>query len=199
MLDRTATIDVDVVRCALVAAGGPFQVVVDQRLGLRVISGNPLAHRLFAVVGPLHQGLCGDVVLARNLLRLELDMVAAAGSGMHPSAAHAAQNFAVADFDLDHVVDVYAFALHGFRLRDGAREAVDKISPGGVRLTNAILYQPYDDIIRNELAGVHEFFRLQAERMADANRLAQHVTGGDLRDAVLLGDELRLRTFARAG
>ena len=57
-------------------------------------------------------------------------------------------------------------------------------------------------MIRSSLTSapdVHDGLGLQAERRAGLDGRAQHVAGGDLRDAVLLADEGGLRAFARAG
>ena len=51
----------------------------------------------------------------------------------------------------------------------------------------------------HQVAGVEVALGLQAERCAFADVLAEQVPGGDVRDAELLGQLLRLRAFARAG
>jgi hypothetical protein len=47
-------------------------------------------------------------------------------------------------------------------------------------------------------AGVHHLLGRQAQRRAGLDRGAQHVTGGNLRNAIALADEGGLRAFAGA-
>src|SRR5690606_346487 len=53
--------------------------------------------------------------------------------------------------------------------------------------------------VRHERTGVHHLLCGLAERSAGLDRGAQHVSGGDLRNAVFLRDERGLRAFARSG
>src|SRR5690606_33719770 len=48
-------------------------------------------------------------------------------------------------------------------------------------------------------AGIHDFLELQAQRGAGLDGGTQHVTGGDLWNTELLGDELCLSTFTGPG
>ena len=85
-------------------------------------------------------------------------------------------------------------------LRDGAREAVEQVAVGAVGLlAGAPCTRPMMMSSRHQPARVHHFLRGQAERRAGLDGGAQHVAGGDLRDAVLLPDEVGLGALAGAG
>ena len=78
--------------------------------------------------------------------------------------------------------------LHRLGLRDGAREAVEQEAVGAIGLRDALLDQADDDVVADQAASVHHLLGGQAERRAGLDRGAQHVAGGDLRDAVVLAD-----------
>ena len=69
-------------------------------------------------------------------------------------------------------------------LGDGAREAVKDEAVGGVRLTDALGDDAVDDVVGDELAPLHHRLRLLADVGALGHRLAQHLAGRELRDAV---------------
>ena len=105
LVDRADAGDLAVLRRLRIARGGPVPVVVDQRPRLRAIDLEALPHRLLAVVVALDQRLAGDVVLALDLRRIELDVVGAARGGVHAAPAHALDDLVVGHVDLEHVVD----------------------------------------------------------------------------------------------
>ncbi|MNP30027.1 hypothetical protein D3C76_1230820 [compost metagenome] len=115
---------------------------------------------------------------------------------MHATTGDAADDFLVVHGDLDHVVDGHAGVLQGFSLGDGARETVEEEAVGAIGLGDALLDQVDDQVIGNQATGVHHALGLQAQLGAGLDRCAQHVAGGNLRNAELLGDETGLSTFA---
>jgi hypothetical protein len=54
------------------------RVMVDQGRGVLIMDFEPPCRRLRAIVGPLHQLFAGQVILARNLWRMEQRVVSAA-------------------------------------------------------------------------------------------------------------------------
>ena len=118
---------------------------------------------------------------------------------MGASAAHALDDGGVGHVDFDHVVELDAGGLHGVGLRNGAWEAVEQKALGAIGLGDALLDQADDDVVADQAAGVHHLLGLHAQRRAGLDGGAQHVAGGDLRDAVLLADEGGLRAFAGTG
>jgi hypothetical protein len=113
--------------------------------------------------------------------------------------AHALDDGVEGHVDLQHHVQLDAGGLHGVGLRQGAREAVEQEAVGTVALRDAFLDQADDDVIADQAAAVHHLLGGQAQRRAGLDGGAQHVAGGNLRNAVLLADERGLRAFAGAG
>ncbi len=54
-----------------------------------------------------------------------------------------------------------------------------------------------DDLVRHQGALVHVLLGLRPHGCTRLDRRAEHVAGGDLHDAVLFGEALGLRAFAR--
>ncbi len=177
----------------------PARVVVDQRAGLRAVDLKALLHGFFLVVLALDQVLAGHVVLAGYFGWIELDVVGAAAGGVRAAAAHALDDGVEGHVDFQHVVELDAGCLQGVGLWNGAREAVKEEALGAVRLGDAFLNQTDDDVVADQGARVHDGLGLQAQRRARFDRRAQHVAGGDLRDAVFLADERGLRALSGAG
>ena len=98
-----------------------------------------------------------------------------------------------------HLLERDPGLLHRIGLGNGAGKAVEQVALGAVRLLQALGDQPDDDVVGHEAAGFHDLLRLQAERRAGLDGGAQHVAGGDLRDAEFFGDEAGLGTFAGTG
>lgn len=179
--------------------GRQLLVEVDQRLGLRMVDRQAVTHGLFLVVLALDQLFAGNVVLAGDLRRVVLGVVHAAGGRMHATTGDTRHDLLVVDGDLDHMVDGHAGVLQRFGLRDGPREAVEQEALGAIGLGDAFLDQGDDDVVGYQAAAVHHAFHLLAERAAGLDCGAQHVAGGDLRNAELLGDEPCLGAFAGTG
>ena len=59
-------------------------------------------------------------------------------------------------------------------------------------------YQADDQLVGDQLASIHDFLQLQAQWGAGLDGGTQHVTGGNLRNAEFLANELGLRAFAGA-
>src|SRR6266571_3121778 len=198
LFERADAGDAAVLRRARVTARGPATVVLDERLRLRAVHLEALLHRLFAVVVALDQRLAALVVPPFDLRRIEFHVIDATRGGMHAPAAHPRDDQVVGHIDLEHVVDRHRCRLHALRLRNGARKAVEQIAARAVQVLQALLDEADDDVVGHELPGVHHFLSGDAERGAGLHRGAQHVSGGDLRNAELLPDERGLRALARA-
>jgi hypothetical protein len=67
-----------------------------------------------------------------------------------------------------------------------AREAVEDVAPTArVVAVEALAHDPAHDLVRHELATVHDLLGLEAELGALLDRGAEHVTGRDVRDDVV--------------
>jgi hypothetical protein len=141
----------------------------------------------------------GHVVLAFDLRRVELDVIGAARSQVSTATGHAVDDVAIRHVDFEHEFDRHAGVLHGLRLRNGAREAVEQVAVLAVVLGQAILDHADDDGVRHQAAGIHVLLGLEAESGAGLDLGAQHVAGRNLGNAELFGDESSLRTLAGAG
>lgn len=158
-----------------------------------------MANGFFFVVVTLDQVFTGLVVLAFHFRRVVLNVVGTARGQVHATASHAANDFLVVHGNFDHGIDVDTGSDHGFGLRDGAWEAVEQAAVGAIRLGNALLHQADDQLVGDQLAGIHDFLQLQAQRGTGLDGGTQHVTGGDLWNTELFGDELCLSTFTGPG
>ena len=171
-------------------------VKLDQRLGLGVVDLQALAYGLFLVVITLDQVFTGNVVLASHLRRVVINVVNAAGTRVHAATGQAGDDFFVGNGDFQHAVDVDAGFNQRFSLRDGARETVEQETLGAIVLGDALFDQTDDQIVGDQAASIHDFLDLLAKLGAGLDRCAQHVAGGDLRNAEALADELGLCTLA---
>ncbi|MCY1370720.1 hypothetical protein D9M69_578240 [compost metagenome] len=118
---------------------------------------------------------------------------------MRAAAAHAVDDGVERHVKFQHVVQLHAGGLHGVGLGNGAGKTVEQETVGAVRLGNAFLDQVDDEIVTDEAAGFHHGLGLYAQGGARLHGCAQHVTGGNLGDAVFLADERGLGAFASAG
>ena len=126
-------------------------------------------------------------------------MVDAARCRVHATTRDTADDFFIINRNFDHVVDDHAGFLQGFSLRNGPREAIKEETIGAIGLGDALLDQIDDQVIGDQTTAVHHAFGNQAQFSASLDRSTQHVTGGDLRNTKLLGDETSLGTFTGTG
>ena len=92
-----------------------------------------------------------------------------------------AQQHTLVDPQLDHAVELQSLVVQHLverlRLRGRAREPVEDEAFLGVRLVDALGHDRIDDVVRDELAPVHDVLGLQPDRRTGLNRGAQHVSG----------------------
>ena len=89
--------------------------------------------------------------------------------------------------------------IQRFRLSDGAREAIQNIAMLAIRLGQTFLDHGNDHLIGNQLALVNIALGVQTRGGLLADCTAEHIAGGNLRDAQLLHQSLRVRALAGAG
>ena len=114
-------------------------------------------------------------------------------------AAQAAEEVRIRHFDLDNEVEVDARITQGFNLRQGAWKSVHDETVGAIRGFDAFLDQADDHRIRHQGAAVHVRLGFHAQLGAGLDHFTQHVAGGDLRNLVVLNQELGLSAFAGTG
>ncbi len=100
---------------------------------------------------------------------------------------------------LEHDVERVVGAEDGvelLRLRQRAREAVED-EPALEEVAREAFVDDLDDgVVGHELSGVHVALRLEPRRGAFGRGGAEEVTGGEVLDAVVVGEERGLRAFA---
>jgi len=197
-------------------------VVVNDGAGLLVVGTKTLAESALVVVGALDERLAGDVVDHVGLRGVEDLVVRAAGSGVHETASDAGDKELVGDLELDGVLErlrlglEHAVELDG--LGDSAREAIEDEAGEHVSTTwpcafsilsshdlpvlallvvvQLVLDHANHDLVRHQLALVHDLLGLATELGLSSNLRAKHVAGGQVAGAVLLLDLWGLGTLA---
>ena len=129
-----------------------------------MIGRDAFLDRRLVVVGALHQRFTGDVILAGNARRVEIDMVRASRCRMHAAAAHALENFVIGDFDVNHDIDVDIGLAQRLDLRQRAWKTVHDETGDAVRRLDAFLDQSDDQRVRHQCAALHERAGFVAER-----------------------------------
>src|SRR6218665_3389276 len=178
---------------------GPVAVVVHEGAGLGVVDLEALSDGFVLVVFRLWQCFAGQVVLAVDLWRVEPDVVGATAGRVRAAAAHALEDGLEGHVDFEDVIEPDACGLQRIGLPNGAGKTVEQKALGAVRLRDALFDQIDDDVVTDQGPRVHHRLGLQAQWRAGLDGGAQHVAGGDLRDAVSLADEARLRALSGAG
>ena len=109
----------------------------------------------------------------------------------------------VGDLEGDHPGHpVRAGGEHGVqrdRLGHGSRESIEEDALGGVGLVEAALDHADHQVVGHQPAGVHDRLGLTAERRVVSDLVAQHVPGGDMRDAEAHRHARRLGSLAAPG
>ena len=164
-----------------------------------MVDRQTLHHDFFAVIVTLYEVFARHVVLAGNLGRVVLDVVAATRSGVHAAAGHTFDNFGVGHGDFEHEVNRHAGVLQSLSLRDGAREAVEKKAVLAVVGKQTFLDKPDDDVIAHEAALIHDHLGGFAEFGTGLDGGAKHVARRDLRNAEVFFDVVGLGAFTGAG
>jgi hypothetical protein len=150
----------------------------------------------FFVVLTLDQRLAGYIVLFCDLGGIKTNMVAATTSWMDPSTAHALNDVLFGNRDLNDKIKGYIRVLERIGLWNRTWKAIEKITFAAVWLCQTILDQAYDDLVRNQPTGIHDFFRSDTKRRTGFNGSAEHISRRNLRDTEMFGDICRLRAFA---
>src|SRR5437763_16298314 len=104
-VDAADAVYTAILRRERVSRRRPLYIISDKRLGLLVIDGETLAHRFFLVVVALDQIFAGDVVLAGNLRRIELDVIRAARRRVYAPAAPPLDDRLVGAIDFEPIFD----------------------------------------------------------------------------------------------
>ena len=176
-------------------------VVGDERLGLGVVDLEPLLDDLRLVVVALDEARAVDVAAAFVLRRIGLDVVHAAGLDAHAPPGDAPHEILVGHVEQQHRGDAAAELVERLAERVGlrarAREAVEDEAVARVVGADAVDDQVDHELVRHELAGVHEALRLQPQLGAVLDGRAQDVAGRHVRQPEVFLQAGGLRALAR--
>jgi len=197
-------------------------VVVDDGAGLLVVGTKALAESALVIVGALDERLAGNVVDHVSLRGVEDLVVRAARGGVHETTGDTGDKKLVGDLELDGVLQRLRLGLkHAVELDslgNGAREAikdeagrcVSTASPCAsfhkssydvpvltlLVVVQLILDHANHDLVRHQLALVHNLLGLATKLGLSSDLRAKHVAGGQVAGAVLLLDLWGLSTLA---
>ena len=124
-------------------------------------------------------------------------MVTLAASA-HTSTADSVGNNSEIDRDIDNVIDVGQFAERvglGYR----TREPVKKKAVTAIFLVDSIRYYTDDYFVGDKLSVIYKGFCKPTEFGTGFDIRSQSVAGRNVRDFIVVTEDLRLSSFARAG
>ena len=141
--------------------------------------------------------------LLANLGRAEEQVVSAATGRVDEATSHALDEQLVVDVQVDHLVDADILLLQetvkDLGLVDSSGKAVQDESLGALRATDSIGNNTSHNFITDELASIHERLSLQADLSSVLDGVSEHVTRGQVAQAVLFLDSGGLSTLAGSG
>ena len=117
------------------------------------------------VILPLHEGLPSNVVLARDLWRVELIVVASSTGSMYPTAYNPLSEHVLVDFELEDCIDllteIFEHAVQLLSLVKSTGEPIQQETTLGrvfvvLNCLNLILDELDDMLILNKLTGFHD-------------------------------------------
>lgn len=166
--------------------------------GLAMVSRQSLHKGRGGIVGTLHEGLTGLVILhglrhglavgteLHALGRGKLDMVRPAGLLVNPAAADTLLQDLVGYLQLNDLGNggtlLGEHLVEGLGLDKGAGEAVEDETEAAVGLLDAVADDADDDVIGHEAAGLHDGGGLETNLGLGGDGGTEHVAGGELGD-----------------
>src|SRR6185503_16321676 len=177
-----------------------LRVVLDEGCGLTLEHLEAVANRVFVVVFALQQLAAGFLARVELRRRREVDVQHRAGLRARAPARQALHENLEVDVHQHDVVELELERaeqhVEAVGLARVARESVEDEAALRVGRCDTTLDHAEHDLVRDELAGVHDFLGSQAERRLVGDGLAQQVARRDLREPVVFLNALRLRAFA---
>src|SRR4051812_21732781 len=156
-------------------------VVTHQRCRLLVVDLEPVTDRLRLVVVALEQLATADVTHTLRRRRVEVQMPDVSAAPAGTPSGQPPDHLVVVDHELQDDVErrarVEQQVAERLRLGDVARKAVEQETLAGVVLLQPGDDHPDGDLVRHEVAGVHELLRLLAELGPLTDVRTEDVTG----------------------
>ena len=173
-----------------VDVGNLLTVVLQHGGGLGVELVEAGAELVLGIVAAVHQGLAGHVVLALHLGRAEVGVVGAATGRVDPATSHALHEKLVVDVQVDDLVDADVLLLEqtvqDLGLVDSSGETVQDKALVALRALDSVGNNTSNNLITHELASIHKRLSLEADLGAVLDGISEHVTSGQVAQAVLL-------------
>ena len=144
-----------------------------------MIDRQTVADRCGVIILTLLQRAAAHVAHAFLFGRDVDDVVACAAALAHTPAAHTSHDLLVGDLDGDDGVEPDTCFLQSLSLGDGAGHAVQDVAIRAVGLLQTLVDDADDDLIGDELAGVHVRLGLKAGGRTVLDGGAQDIAGGN--------------------
>lgn len=174
-------------------------VVVQHWSGLLVELVQTGLQLLSGIVTTLHQRLASNVILALILGRVEVDIVGASGGSVDQATSDTLDQEIIVDAQVDHLVNGNTLlGQHGVQklgLCHSSGETIQDETLLALRVPDGLSDDASDDIITNQLASIHDGLGLLAHLRAILHSLSQHITSGQVAQAVLILDSRSLSSL----
>ena len=141
------TLNIDIFWCRSRSKGKLAGVKANQWFRLAVVNVKTLTYCFCGIIGTLYQFFTGDIVFPVGLGWIEDHVVGPSRRRMNATTTHTLNYFAIVDINLDDIINVDARLFHRFRLRYGARKAIQQKSLFAVLFFDALFHQIDDDIV----------------------------------------------------
>mmetsp|Transcript_5620 Transcript_5620/g.15708 ORF Transcript_5620/g.15708 Transcript_5620/m.15708 type:complete len:265 (-) Transcript_5620:173-967(-) len=176
-------------------------VDLDHDVRVEPLDGRDVLVELDEACAQRRLGVVAALVHARSNLagggREELDVVGLARDRVDAAARNALHEDLVRHVQQNEGARVDAQVLEHVRLRHGARHTIEQVALVIRHVLSRGLDDVHDELIRHEVARVHEALRLHAQRRLALHLRAQRVARRDVLHVVALRDGLALRALSR--
>lgn len=172
----------------------------DQRTCLSFVHFQAIGDDFLLVIGPLIE--FRTVTRAgRDARRQRVNIVDRAAARTTASSCQTFDQGLPANVEQQHRLQGLTYFLQQRAQRpsliDIAWEAIENETVRGIGAAETIPDQPQDDVVGNELPGIHRRLRLQTQLRSSRYGVAQQVSGRDLRYTIFRLQTLRLCSLAR--
>ena len=168
-----------------------------------MVGTHSLLKSLSSVIFTVEQVLTSDIILAFNLRRVELDVVAATTGLMDSTASDSLFKNLFVDLELKHTVNVHLLLGHhsveltSLDLSSG--ETVEKDSTLTLRVGHVLLNEANDDLVGDKTTSIHNSLGLLSDFSALGNSGTEHISSSEMANAKLVLDGGALSSLAGAG
>src|ERR1700722_499305 len=189
----------------------PFMLIVlRDGPSLKVIRLETFPDHFLAIVAADNQRRTVNVAEVADARWLEIDVIDVSVGETGPASSEPLYQLIIIHIDADHNRQTEPVSVRFLkdlalkkssqpaRLPRGAREAIKNEAPFAIDIPQPVGYHLTNQIIRNQFAASNNLFGLFPQLGPTLHVRSQDVSGGDLRDAIVFGNPLRLCALARA-